>query len=160
MSEPGMGPYPPWVSLALRAPVNQRSARGIGVSRPCGAVSTRVNSISCLPGCRSCRYMGRCLKRGCGPIFLGLPSLYAPQPTSDRPVRLGFPHRAGRCRCGRTPLSSPRCRSCRDMEACLIRGCEPVLTVFPLLYAPLSISDRPVVLGFPHSAGRCRLGIT
>ena len=45
MNEPGMGPYPPRVALALRAAANQRSARGIGVSTPCGAVLTRENSI-------------------------------------------------------------------------------------------------------------------
>ena len=59
------------------------------------------------PGCPSCIYM-ECLKRGWVPILLvcgrtgggvkrgrgpslpGLPSLYAPQPISERPVGLGF----------------------------------------------------------------------
>ena len=37
--------YPPRVVLALRPPADKRSASGIGVSTPCGAVSTRENSI-------------------------------------------------------------------------------------------------------------------
>ena len=41
----GDGPYHPRVALALHAPANQRSARGIGVSIPCGAVLTREQSI-------------------------------------------------------------------------------------------------------------------
>ena len=41
----GRSPGPPRVSLALLAPANQRSARGIGISTPCGAVSTQENSI-------------------------------------------------------------------------------------------------------------------
>ena len=45
MSEPGMGIYPPQVAFALRAPANQQSARAIGVSTPCGAVSTQEYSI-------------------------------------------------------------------------------------------------------------------
>ena len=32
---------------------------------------------------------------GMGLLLPGLPSLYAPQPISDQPMRLGFPHRAG-----------------------------------------------------------------
>ena len=47
------------------------------------------------------------LSRGWGPILPGLPSLIVPQPISDRPVELGFPHSAGRCRPGRIRFSSP-----------------------------------------------------
>ena len=53
-------------------------------------------------------------------------SLYAPQPISNRPVGLGFPHRAGRCRPGRTGFSSPGCRSCRDREGFVNRGWGPI----------------------------------
>ena len=84
MSEPGMGPnpppataglggggqtgtwpYPPRVVLALRAPANQRSARGIGVSTPCGAVSTRENSIF-VPGVTELYKYGRMYEPGMG----------------------------------------------------------------------------------------------
>ena len=36
-----------------------------------------------------------------------------PQPVSDRPVGLRFPHRVGRFRPGGSPFLSPGCRSCR-----------------------------------------------
>ena len=39
----------------------------------------------------------------------GAGSTYEPQPIRDRPVGLGFPHRAGRCQPGRYPCSSPDC---------------------------------------------------
>ena len=67
------------------------------------------------------------VKRGRGPILPGLRSLYAPQTISDRPVRLGSPHRAGRCATGRTRFSSPGCRGSRDMERCTNRGWGPIL---------------------------------
>ena len=56
----------------------------------------------------------------------GALALYDPQPISDRPVGLGFPHRAGRFRTGGSLLSSPGCQSCRCMERFLIRGWGPV----------------------------------
>ena len=89
MSEPRRRAYPPRVALALRAPANQRSACGIAVSIPCGAVSTRENRFLS-PGCQSCRKMEGCQNRRWRPILPGLPSLYAPQPISDRPSGLGF----------------------------------------------------------------------
>ena len=48
--------------------------------------------------CRSCGDTEGFLNRGWEPILLGLRWLYAPQPISDRPVGLRFPHRARRCR--------------------------------------------------------------
>ena len=48
--------------------------------------------------------------------------LHAPQPISNQPVWLGFPHFAGRHRPGGSVFSSPGCWSCRDMERYLIRG--------------------------------------
>ena len=53
-------------------------------------------------------------------------SMYDPQPVSNRPVGLGFPHRAGRFRPGESPSSSPGCRSCKGIEVFLIRGWEPI----------------------------------
>ena len=50
-----------------------------------------------------------------------------PQSMSNKPVGLGFPHRAGRCRPGGSPLSSPACGICRFMEGIMIRGWDPIL---------------------------------
>ena len=47
--DPGMGSYPLRVALALRAPANQRSANGIGVSTSFGAVPTRGTPVF-IPG--------------------------------------------------------------------------------------------------------------
>ena len=85
----------------------------------------------------------------------GALALYDPQPISDRPVGLGFPHRAGRFRPGGSPLSSPGCRSCKGIERFLIRewnspGCAG------FMHDPKPVSDRPVRLGFLHRAGRYR----
>ena len=48
--------------------------------------------------------------------------LHEPQPISNHPVGLEFPHRAGRYRPGRSLFSFPGCWSCRVMEEFLIRG--------------------------------------
>ena len=50
----------------LRAPANQRSAREIGVSTPCGAVSTRENSIF-VPGLSELQGYRRMSEMGTGP---------------------------------------------------------------------------------------------
>ena len=51
-----------------------------------------------------------------------------PQPISDRPAGLGFPHRAGRFQPGVSPFSSAGCRMCTCMEGFLNRGWGPILT--------------------------------
>ena len=48
--------------------------------------------------------------------------IHEPQPISNQPLRLGFPHHAERYRRGNPAFSSPGCWSCRDMEGFLIRG--------------------------------------
>ena len=48
--------------------------------------------------------------------------LQQPQPISNQPVGLGFPHRAERYRPGGSALLSPGCWSCSDIEGFLIRG--------------------------------------
>ena len=48
--------------------------------------------------------------------------LHEPQPISNHPVGLEFPHRAGRYRPGRSLFPSAGCRSCGNMEGFLIRG--------------------------------------
>ena len=45
ISNPGMGPYSARVALALRTQANTLSDSGLGVSAPCGAVSTRGASV-------------------------------------------------------------------------------------------------------------------
>ena len=47
--------------------------------------------------------------------------LHEPQSISNQPVRLGFPHRAGRYRSGRSPLTSSGCWSCGGMNGFVIR---------------------------------------
>ena len=125
-----MGPYPPRVTVALRAPANERLTNGIGISTPCGVVSARENSIFVL-GVSELQGYGRMPEPGWGPILPGLPSHYAPQSIGDRLVGLAFSHRAGRCRPGRIRFSSLGCRSCRGMEGCLNRmgPCPPRVAV-------------------------------
>ena len=55
----------------------------------------------------------------------GAGATYEPQPIRDRPVGLGFPHRAGRYQPGWYPCSSPGCRSCNMCGSILIPGCDP-----------------------------------
>ena len=113
---------------------------------------SRTTSFS-FTGCWSCRDTNGFMIRAWGPILSGWRWLYALEPISDRQTGLGFPHRAGWCRPGGLPFSSPGYRSCSDMEGCLSRGQEPILPGLTSLYAPKLISDRPAGLGFPHLAG-------
>ena len=95
---------PAWPSPYAPQPTSSQPVR-LGFPHPaerCRPASTRFWS----PGCRSCRYVEKCLNRGWEPILPGQPSPYAAQPT-----RLGFPHRAGQCRPGSTRCSSLRCQS-------------------------------------------------
>ena len=138
------------------------------------------------PSCWSRRDMDRCLTGrwkiilpGCGGTSalaqgatLAARWLHEPQPISNHPVGLGFPHPAGRYRPGGSAFSSPGCWSCRDMEGFLTRGWELILPgcggtsalargatlAARRLRKPQPISDHPVGLGFPHPAGRYRPG--
>ena len=121
--DPGMGSYPLRVALAPRAPANQRSTNGIGFKHRAGRYRPGglPFSFAC---CRGCSDMEEFLNQGWGPIIPGLPSLYAstrPSQSVIGPWDRGFPHRAGRCRPGRTRSSTPGCRTYRDMEGCLNR---------------------------------------
>ena len=53
--------------------------------------------------------------------------LHEPQPISNQPVGLGFPHPAGRCRPGGSAFYFPGYWSCRGMEGFLIWGRELIL---------------------------------
>ena len=54
----------------------------------------------------------------------------------------------------------PMCRSCRGMAGFLIRGCELILPGlhFSTNFSLKPISNKPMVLGFPHRVGRYRPG--
>ena len=117
VSDLGMGLHSHRMELVLSiSPTNQRSADGVGVSTPYGAVSIRGSSLLS-PRCRSCKVSegfsnrdgalsspgaGGIYKPGMGPyprwVVLALPL----QPNSDQPLGLGFPYHAGPCRPGRT----------------------------------------------------------
>ena len=55
---PGMGLYPPRLALAPRTPAIQQSITGVGVSAPCGAVSTRGAAVF-VPGVLELTRAGR-----------------------------------------------------------------------------------------------------
>ena len=98
--------------------------------------------------------------------------LHEPQPISNHPVGLGFPHPAGRYRPGRSAFPSAGCWRCRHMEGFLTRGWELILPgcggtlalargatlAARWLHEPQPISNHPVGLRFPHPAGRYRPG--
>ena len=83
-------------------------------------------------------------------------SMCEPQPISDWPAALAFPHRAGRCRPGRTSFSFTACWTCRYTEVFIIRARVPILLGWRWPYALQPVSDRPAGLGIPHRARRCR----
>ena len=53
--------------------------------------------------------------------------LHEPYSISYRPERLEFLNTAGRYRSGRSPFSSPGCRSCSDVKGLLIWGWELIV---------------------------------
>ena len=100
-----------------------------------------VGSPSWSPVCWKCRGMEGFLIRGWD---LNLPVsgatsilargatlaalwLHEPQPISNHPVGLGFPHRAGRYRPGGSPFSSRGCWSRMDTERFEIEREDPIL---------------------------------
>ena len=50
--------------------------------------------------------------------------MYDPQPITDRPLGMEFPHRSGRFRPGGSPILSPGCRSCNVLEEFAHSGME------------------------------------
>ena len=54
--------------------------------------------------------------------------IHEPQPISNHPVGLGFPHPAGRYRPGGSEFTFPGCWSCRDMDGFPTRGWEITLS--------------------------------
>ena len=68
--DPDMTTYPPQVALALRTPGWDLAASGVGVSTPCGAVSTRESTIF-VSGVLDCVYMEGFMMRGWNLILPG-----------------------------------------------------------------------------------------
>ena len=105
---------------------------GLGFSHPAGRYRPG-GSAFLSPGCWSCRDIVEFLTRGWELIFpwcggtstlsQGAPLaacwLNEPQPISNHPVGLGFPHPAGRYRPGGSAFSSVASWSCGDMEGIL-----------------------------------------
>ena len=69
-----------------------------------------------------------------------------------------IPHRTGRYRPEGSPFSSPIRWSCRCMKGFMIRGRDLISHRCPWQHEPQPISDLTMELGFPHRAGRYRLG--
>ena len=83
--------------------------------------------------------------------------IFGPQPISDRPMGLGFPHRAGRCRPGEArfrPLVVPEGSVCRGFGS--EDGNLSSSGSAGFIFEAQPISDHQVGLGFPHCEGRCR----
>ena len=144
-----------------------------------------VGSPSWFAVCWNCRGMKGFLIRGWdlyipvsgatstldGGATLAARWLHEPQPISNQPVGLGFPHRAGRYRPG-SAFSCPGCWSCRDVEGFLTRGWESIILgcgrtsalsgggtlAACWLHEPQPTSKQTVGFGIPHLAGRHRLG--
>ena len=113
---------------------------GFDVSTPCGAVSTQEICIF-VPGLLYLQRYGRISdknssfpgvagprrwpKRQLSPRATSTSSIQSAITQWGYPVRLGFPHPAGRYRPGRYVYLSPACSICRDMEGLLTRTYPP-----------------------------------
>ena len=123
--------------------LNTITYRPVGLVFPHRAGRFRPGASPLSPVCRVVNGLEDFLSRdgnlsspGCAGI------LYDSQSVSDRPVGLGFPHRAGRFRPGGSPFSSPRCGRCRCMEGFLIREWDPVLPGWRWVYFRAPANQR------------------
>ena len=91
-----------WLQESSRSAIIQW---GVGVSTPCRAVSIRGTTVF-VPGASDLRMDGRTSDPGIE-LILGRRWLHEPQPISNQPVGLGFPHHAGRYWLGGPPFSFP-----------------------------------------------------
>ena len=158
---------------------------GLGFPQRAGRYQPEGSAFSS-PGWWSCTDMDGFLIRGleiilpgCGGTSslargatLATRSLHEPQPISNHPVGLGFPHPAGRYRPGGSAFSSVASWSCGDMKGFLIRVWEIIVPgcggtsvlgrgatlAARRLHEPQPISSHPVGFGFSHPAGRYRPG--
>ena len=125
-----MGFCPPRLALAPRTPDNQQLASGVGVSTPCGAVSTRGITVFASNVLELYIYR-RISDLGMGPYLPRVALAPRTQPISNQSVGLGFKHYAGRYRPGGLPFSSPVCSRCNCMEGFIIRGWDPIIFHLP-----------------------------
>ena len=156
-----------WVEFPHR---EGRYRTGVQCLRPRGIQPQILENIYC-PGRGA-------FVPGCGGTFT-LPRgaalaerwLHESQPISDRPMWVGFPHRAGRHRPGGSPPSSPGFWSCRcmlynlgvephptrvqrDLGASLLGGGNSCCAL--ALHEPQPIGNQPMWVGCPQRAGRYR----
>ena len=82
--------------------------------------------------------------------------MYDLQPISDRPVGLGFPHRAGRVRPAGDLCFRPRVVGVVEIWRDFLSGHKKKSSPggAGFIFEPQPISDRPAGLGFPHHAGQ------
>ena len=125
--------------LHERQPISNHPV-GLGFPHPVGRYRSGGSAFTS-PDCWSCRCIKGFLIRGWELILPGCGGtsalargatlaarwLHEPQPISNHPVGLGFPHPAGRYRPGGFAFSSPYGWSCRDMDGFLIRGWELIV---------------------------------
>ena len=98
-----------------RARTNQRLANWIGIFSRCRVVSTRQSSV-CFPGWWKVEECGTTFGPGMGPNILPRWSWLNNGQSENRPVWLGFPHRAGRYQPGWYSCLSPGCRSWKCVD--------------------------------------------
>ena len=129
-----------WRWLYFRAPANHRLAGGVGVSAPCGAVSTRRITIF-VPGLSELYMYGR--------ISEPVTGTYPPPPYPPRVALAlrtpgwGFHTVQGSTGPGGAPFSPPVCWSCTCMEGFLIQGWGVILPGGRWLYEPQVGVYRP-----------------
>ena len=128
-SEAGMVPFPPGVALALCTSPSQSTIgrRGWVFHTTRGGIDPGYHRFR--PRVVGVVYLWKDLLTG--DITLssqgGAGFILEPQPISDGPMGLRFPHRTGRCRPGGSPFSYPDCRSCKCMDGFLNRGWGTIL---------------------------------
>ena len=139
----------------VHEPQSTNNEPRVGISTPCGAVSTRGITVF-VPGLSGLSWYGRISDPGMEPYPLGV-ALARRTPANQRPARgVGFLHRAWRYRPERSSFSSPVCWSCKCIEAFLI----PVLPGCRWLHEHHPAAPRTnleLTLGGTGSRTRCVL---
>ena len=135
----------------LHEPQSTMAYPEVGFPHPAGRYRPGRSAITS-PGYWSCRDMEGFLTRGWDIIISGCGGtsalargatlaarwIHEPQPISNHPVGLGFPHPAGRYRPGGSEFTFPGCWSCRDMDGFPTRGWE----ITPVSYTHLTLPTK------------------